>query len=129
MTALALDHLTIMSRDADAARRFYALLLPELGFQPVKPNIWKNAHGLFLQFMTAKPDSRDYERYGPGLNHLGFAAPDADFVARLAETMQGNGYAARLQRFADGTVAVFLPDPDGLRVEVSHYPPGVPPVD
>ena len=29
----------------------------------------------------------------------------------------------------DGIVALFMPDPDGLRVEVSWYPEGVPPVD
>jgi catechol 2,3-dioxygenase-like lactoylglutathione lyase family enzyme len=129
MTALKLDHLTILSRDAEAAGRFYARLLPELGFEPVKPGIWRNAHGLYLQFKTARADTPGYERYGPGLNHLGFTAPDEGFVVRLAEAMQASGYEARLQRFADGTVAVFLPDPDGLRVEVSHYPSGTPPVD
>ncbi|OYU15484.1 MAG: glyoxalase [Alphaproteobacteria bacterium PA4] len=126
---MPLDHLTILSRDAEAAHRFYALLLPELGFTAVKPGIWKSATGLYVQFKTAKPDTRDYERHGPGLNHLGFTAPDAAFVARLAETMTAGGFEARLQHFADGTTAVFLPDPDGLRVEVSHYPPGQPPVD
>lgn len=39
------------------------------------------------------------------------------------------GYEARLQTFGDGVVALFLPDPDGLRIEVSWYPDGVPPVD
>jgi catechol 2,3-dioxygenase-like lactoylglutathione lyase family enzyme len=129
MTALPLDHLTILSRDAEAAAHFYARLLPELGFEPVKPDIWRNTYGLHLQFKTAKSDTPGYERYGPGLNHMGFTAPDEAFVVRLTETMRAAGYEARLQRFADGTVAVFLPDPDGLRVEVSCYPPGVPPVD
>jgi catechol 2,3-dioxygenase-like lactoylglutathione lyase family enzyme len=129
MTPLPLDHLSILSRDAAASARFYALLLPELGFEPIKPGIWRTASGLYLQFKTARPDTRPYERYGPGLNHLGFTAPDEAFVVRLAETMQAAGHEARLQRFPDGTVAVFLPDPDGLRVEVSHYPPGTPPVD
>lgn len=42
------------------------------------------------------------------LEHLGFAA-----------RMAGAGHEARLQRFNDGTVALFLPDPDGFMVELS----------
>lgn len=129
MTIPKLDHLTILSRSPEVASRFYALLLPELGFEPRRPGIWARADGLHLQFLPARDGTRDYERYGPGLNHLGFAAPDEAFVVRLAEMMAAAGYAARLQRFTDGTVALFLPDPDGLRVEVSCYPPGVPPVN
>lgn len=129
MTTLPLDHLTILSRDTAAAARFYGRLLPALGFAEAKPGIWANDHGLHLQLRAARPDTRAYERHGPGLNHLGFAAPDEAFVVRLAETMAAAGHEARLQRFAGGTVALFLPDPDGLRVEVSFYPPGIPPVD
>ncbi len=29
----------------------------------------------------------------------------------------------------DGAVALFMKDPDGIRFEVSFYPPGVSPVD
>jgi catechol 2,3-dioxygenase-like lactoylglutathione lyase family enzyme len=63
------------------------------------------------------------------LNHFGFAAPDAGFVEALKARMDEAGYEARLQRFDDGVVALFIPDPDGLRIEVSWYPPGVDPVN
>jgi catechol 2,3-dioxygenase-like lactoylglutathione lyase family enzyme len=126
---LALDHLTIVSRSEEAGVAFYGLLLPHLGFSRVKPGIWRNPSGLYLQFRTAADGTHDYERYGPGLNHLGFAAPSPAFVESLHQTVTAAGYVARLQRFGDGTVALFLPDPDGLRVEVSYYPEGVPPVD
>ena len=48
-----------------------------------------------------------------------------DLAARLGDA----GLVVRLQKFPDGTVAAFIPDPDGLRIEVSWYPEGVPPVD
>ncbi|OYQ25322.1 hypothetical protein CHU93_13785 [Sandarakinorhabdus cyanobacteriorum] len=126
--ALRLDHLTILSRDPAASAAWYGLLLPHLGFERVKPHIWRNADGLNLQFGAARPDTAPYERYGAGTNHIGFAAPDIAFVEALAARLAAAGHVARLQRFDDGTVALFLPDPDGLRIEVSYYPPGIPPV-
>lgn len=127
--ALALDHLTILSRDAHVTARFYATVLPLLGFRQKKADIWCNANGLFLQFRQAKADTPDYGRYAPGLNHLGFTAPDEGFVEGVKAKMDEAGYEARLQRYGDGVVALFIPDPDGLRIEVSYYPPGVDPVD
>ncbi len=127
--ALPLDHLTILSRDPAASAAWYGVLLPLLGFVPVKDHIWRNAAGLHLQFGAARPETRPYERYGAGMNHIGFAAPDVAFVEHVAAAMRAAGHEARLQRFDGGTVALFLPDPDGFRVELSWYPPGVPPVD
>ncbi|WP_298190937.1 VOC family protein [Novosphingobium sp.] len=124
-----LDHLTILSRDPKASAAFYGLLLPRLGFMQKKPHIWANEDGLHIQFGPAKDDTPGYERYGPGLNHFGFTAPSVAMVEELATVMEAAGHVARLQRFPGGTTALFLPDPDGLRVEVSWYPPGTPPVD
>lgn len=126
--ALALDHLTILSRSPEAAAAFYAQILPQLGFWQVKAGIWRNAAGLHFQFGSASDGTRDYERRGPGLNHLGFAAPSPSFVENLHRLAIAAGLEARLQTFPDGTIALFMPDPDGLRIEVSYYPEGVPPV-
>jgi catechol 2,3-dioxygenase-like lactoylglutathione lyase family enzyme len=125
---LPIDHLTILSRSPEAGSAFYGMILPRLGFTRVKEGIWRNVRGLHFQFGTAGPGTRDYERHGPGLNHVGFRAPSAAFVQQLHADVTAAGHEARLQTFADGTVALFIPDPDGLRVEVSWYPPGVPPV-
>lgn len=125
---LPVDHLTILSRSAQAGAAFYGLVLPHLGFSQVKAGIWRNTHGLHLQLLTAREGTRDYERYGPGLNHFGFTAPSPDFVSQLHSVVSAAGYEARLQNFPDGTVALFIPDPDGLRLEVSWYPEGIPPV-
>ena len=125
---LPLDHLTILSSDEAASRAFYDHLLPRLGFRRKSDSVWHNDAGLFLQFRPAKAETRPYERYGAGLNHLGFTAPSRDFVAALHAHMTGAGYEARLQELGP-VLALFMPDPDGLRVEVSHYPAGVDPVD
>lgn len=125
----ALDHLTILSRSPEAAAAFYGFLLPRLGFEQKKPHIWAHPTGLHIQFGKAKEGTGDYGRYAPGLNHFGFAAPSAEAVRALAAELEEAGIEARLQSFDPGITALFVPDPDGLRVEISYYPPGVPPVD
>lgn len=125
----SLDHLTILSRSPEKAAAFYGFLLPRIGFVQKKSNIWVNAAGLHIQFGKAREGTGDYGRYAPGLNHFGFAAPSAEAVRALAAELEMAGIEARLQSFDPGITALFVPDPDGLRVEISHYPPGVPPVD
>lgn len=126
--AFGLDHLTILSRDPEAAASFYGFLLPRIGFAQKKRGIWANAGGLHIQFAKAKEGTGDYGRYAPGLNHFGFTAPSAEAVETLAAELEAAGIEARLQHFEPGITALFVPDPDGLRVEISYYPPGVPPV-
>lgn len=127
--AYPLDHLTILSREPEKAARFYGFVLPRLGFLQKKPGIWANAAGLHIQFAKAKAGTGDYGRYAPGLNHFGFSAPSAEAVRTLAAELAEAGIEARLQTFEPGITSLFVPDPDGLRLEVSYYPPGVPPVD
>jgi lactoylglutathione lyase len=127
--SVQLDHLTILSRDFERSALFYDLLLPLLGFEKQKRGIWKNEGGLYLQFREAQAETSGYERYAPGLNHFGFSAPDRAAVDHVHGAMTKAGFEVRLQEYPDGTYALFMPDPDGLRVEFSHYPPGVPAVD
>lgn len=121
---LKLDHLTILSRSFEAEERFYGALLPLLGFTQTKRGIWSDGAGFFLQFLEAEPGTRAYERRGPGLNHFGFAAPDEAFVTHVREAMIAAGFDIQPIQDLDGTKALFMPDPDGLRVEVSWNPPG-----
>lgn len=123
-----LDHLTILSRSPEKAAAFYGFLLPRLGFVQKKPGIWANEDGLHLQFGAAGPDTGEYGRYAPGLNHFGLSAPSPEAVRTLAEELAQAGFEARLQNLGPGVTALFVPDPDGLRVEISHYPPGISPV-
>lgn len=128
MSSLSLDHVTLLVRSFEESMRWYDALLPLLGFVREKPGIWRNAAGLWLQFREAEPGTRPYERYGPGMNHLGFAAPSPDFVAEVRSAMEEEGFPmADIQKIGPVT-ALFLKDPDGIRFEVSHCPPGVPPV-
>lgn len=127
--SLELDHLVIMARDVAASRAFYGDLLPLLGFTPSRAGIWVNEAGLHLQIVPAEAATRGYERRGPGVNHFGFRAPDAAFVASVREAMISRGHAMQAIQCLGGAHALFMPDPDGLRTEVTWYPPGSTVVD
>lgn len=128
MSLPALDHLTILWSNPERSRAWYEIILPLLGFRRKKPEIWHNGAGLFLQFRPAEQGTSPYERHGAGLNHLGFRASSRDAVAAVHRAVTDAGYEARLQELGP-VLALFLPDPDGLRFEFSWYPEGVDPVD
>ena len=60
-------------------------------------------------------------RYAPGLNHLGFTAPNREAVVAVKDSMTKAGFeVADIQEFEKGS-ALFLKDADGMRLEVSCY--------
>lgn len=119
-----LDHLTLLGRSLEKSRAFYATLLPLLGFSESKPGIFGNKEGLFIQLLAAKEGTSDYARYAPGLNHMGFCADGPESVQHIRDCMEQAGYQVPPIQILDGATALFIPDPDGLRIEITYYPPG-----
>ena len=126
--ALRPDHLTIANRDRDAADQHYGKLLPLLGFSQIGDNIWHNGAGFYIQFIAAEAWTRPYERYGAGMNHVGFPMESVEAVESLRSQLLAAGMAVPDVQDLGGATALFLPDPDGLRFEFTYYPPGMPPV-
>ncbi|MDO9223671.1 MAG: VOC family protein [Caulobacter sp.] len=96
--------------------------------RPTKGN-WSTPDGFFLQILQADVGTADYARRGPGLNHVGFGAPDEEAVRRIQATMRAAGFEAPEIQDLGGARALFMKDPDGIRFEVTYYPPGVSVVD
>ena len=126
---LKLDHVTLLVSSLADSMPYYATLLPIIGFSEVKPNVWTDGEGFFFQFQQADPDSRPYERYGPGMNHLGFRAWDARQVDSVRTTMIAAGFEVPEIQDLDGARALFMRDPDGIRFEITWYPKGAAVVD
>ena len=120
-----LDHLTILYTDRAASEAFYGALLPLIGFANPKPGIWTDGDGFWLQFMKAKEGTRPYERYGVGLNHWVLGMPSAESVHALRDALIEAGLEPQPVQDLDGAQALLLPDPYGLRIELTWYPPGV----
>jgi catechol 2,3-dioxygenase-like lactoylglutathione lyase family enzyme len=127
--ALKIDHVTLLVSSLETSLPYYETLLDVLGFTRTKPHIWTDGEGFFFQFAEAKPETRPYERYGAGMNHIGFSAPDPETVHRVRDTMAAAGFdVPELQHFG-GATALFMKDADGIRFEVTYYPPGMAVVD
>ena len=120
---MKLDHLVLLASDLHASLIFYETLLPLLGYRKTRDHVFVSDAAPAIELKQAGDAENAYGRYAPGLNHFGFAAPSLDAVEHVRRTMIEAGLAtAPLQELGAGR-ALFLPDPDGLRVEVTAYGP------
>jgi lactoylglutathione lyase len=118
---MKLDHLVIMVRSLDASLGWYTTLLGLLGFTKSRDHVWTNEDGVAIDLKQAKADTGDYGRYAPGLNHLGFTAPDDAALNAVRDGMAAAAFdVPELQNFGDER-ATFFKDPDGMRIEVTVY--------
>jgi len=124
-----LDHVTLLVSSLTVSMPYYDRLLPLLGFQKLKDHVWADGERFYLQFQEAREDTRPYERYGAGMNHLGFSAPSAEAVRAVRDEMLRAGFTVPEIQNLGSVVALFIKDPDGIRFEISHYPPGTSVVD
>lgn len=127
--ALKIDHITILVSSLADSMSYYSRLLKLLGFSQLRDFVWTDNDGFFLQFNQAKAGTSAYERYGAGMNHLGFCAPTPEFVASVQSKMRAAGFEAPEIQDFDGVKALFMKDADGIRFEITYYPPGVQAVD
>lgn len=118
--AMKLDHLVILVRSLDDSVRWYATLLGLLGFEQTREHVWWNGE-VAIDLKEAQPDTPDYQRYAPGLNHIGFTAPDEAALDAIRDGMASAGFdVPQKQRFGS-EVATFFKDPEGMRLEVTVY--------
>jgi catechol 2,3-dioxygenase-like lactoylglutathione lyase family enzyme len=120
MSSFKLDHIVIMVRSLKVSLPWYAHLLGLLGFTKTRAHIWSNG-GIAFDIKDAAIGTRDYERFGPGLNHLGFSAPDEAALDRLRNAMADAGFEVPDKQRLGGEIATFFKDPDGMRVEVTVH--------
>ncbi len=119
------DHLVLMVSSFGRSAPYYSALLPLLGFAPLESHYWRSPHGFIIQLQEARPGTCGYERYGPGMNHLGFSVPSADDVAAVRTAMGDQGFDVPDIQNIDGVTALFMKDPDGIRFEISWFPPEI----
>ena len=118
---MKLDHMVILLSDLSECVLFYDALLPLLGFEKLREHVFANEEGIHLDFRSANETDPGYRRFAPGLNHLGFTAPDRQTLAKLQSTMSEAGFdVPEIQSFDDGS-AIFFKDHDGMRIEVGVY--------
>ncbi len=126
---LRVDHMTLLVSSIEKSMPYYDKLLNLIGFKKLRDYVWTDGDGFFIQFNQAKDDTSEYERYGAGMNHIGFCAPTPEFVTYVQKQMKEAGFLVPETQHRDGAVALFMKDPDGIRFEITYYPPGMAVVD
>ncbi len=118
---MKLDHIVVMVRDLPASLPWYSAMLAAIGFEKTRDHVWLSDDGFAIDLMQAEPGTRSYERRGPGLNHLGFTAPDEQALDAVRTAMAAAGFDVPDKQLFGDSIATFFKDPDGMRVEVTAY--------
>ena len=118
---MKLDHIVLLVSDLSRSIAYYETLLPMLGFRKTAENVFGNADEVYLDIRQAENVAHAYERYAPGLNHVGFTASSRDAITKIQNKMESAGYdVPEIQIFGED-IAIFLKDPDGMRIELAVY--------
>ncbi|MEA2303255.1 MAG: glyoxylase family protein [Solirubrobacteraceae bacterium] len=134
----AVDHLDLVVTDLERSLVFYRGLLGPLGWTRQTEiegergervvYLGRHSPGPSLSLRAAQSPARPapYDRYAVGLHHLAFGASSRDVVDERAAWAAAHGAelesAPREYSYSPGYYAVFLHDPDGLKLEVVHVP-------
>ena len=117
---MKLDHIVILVRSLDASLPWYSALLGLLGFDKTRDHVWFDGQ-IAIDLKEANTGTPDYERYAPGLNHLGFTAADEQALDAVRQGMADAGFEVPEMQRLGTALATFFKDPDGMRIEVTVY--------
>jgi catechol 2,3-dioxygenase-like lactoylglutathione lyase family enzyme len=130
---LGVEHIDLTVNDIARSRAFYDLVLGELGFRKYEDENylhWSNAQ-MTIAIRSASDTNRgaEFDRYRVGFHHLAFRArsrADVDqfhrFLAREKLTVLDT--PAEYPQYGREYYAVFFADPDGMKLELVHFPWG-----
>jgi catechol 2,3-dioxygenase-like lactoylglutathione lyase family enzyme len=125
MSTRLFDHIDLRVKNREAAQRFYAQVLPAIGFRVDKSG---KRWGLFeaegetaVEFFGFEEES-DHQ---PNANRIAFWAESREAVDKVGEIVRKAG-ARNIEGpelcvdYSPGYYAVFFEDPDGNKLEVCH---------
>ena len=118
---MKLDHIVLLLGDLEASLPYYEALLPLLGFARTRNHVWGNEDDLYLDLKQSTEPGEGYRRFGVGLNHLGFTAPDRPSLDAIAAKMREAGFEVPDFQTFGSAVALFMKDRDGIRFEITFY--------
>ena len=130
MSTRLFDHIDLRVKNREVAQRFYAQVLPAIGFRvDVSGQKW----GLFEAEDAIAVDFFGFEEepdHRPNANRIAFWAPSREAVDKVAEVIRQAG-AKNIEgpelctEYSPGYYAVFFEDPDGNKLEVCHRPSAI----
>jgi catechol 2,3-dioxygenase-like lactoylglutathione lyase family enzyme len=123
MSTRLFDHIDLRVKNREAAQRFYAQVLPAIGFRVDKSG---KRWGLFEAEASVAVDFFGFEEetdHQPNGNRIAFWAPSREAIDKLGNVLRKAG-AKNIEgpelcvEYSPGYYAVFFEDPDGNKLEV-----------
>ena len=130
---LGLEHLDLTVSDLVRSAKFYAAIFAELGFKRIEEDEgqvrWANAHMSFAIRPARTRDGAGFDRYRAGLHHLAFKVRSRTEVDTFHEFLRAHGMTildppAEYPQYGPHYYALFFADPDGMKLELVHFPWG-----
>ena len=132
---LGIEHIDVTVNDLARSTAFYDKVMPALGFKRLPDNDrnnirWANAHMSFaIRPAQASERGVGHNRYRVGLHHLAFkaksrAAIDEFHRFLIREQLPVLDAPAEYPQYGANYYAVFFADPDGMKLELVHFPWG-----
>lgn len=128
---IGIDHIYLAVSELATAEHFYDKLLGDaLEFRKKAFAIDGEPHLHYYNrqfgFVLRPARSADtHDPYAPGLHHFCLRVESAEDVRRVASRLGELGLSTSepklYQQYAPDYVAIFLEDPDGIRLEVTNY--------
>ena len=130
---IGIDHIYLTVSSLALSEPFYDRLLEQaLGFRKNSFSLAGDPHVQYFNRLfgiVLRPariaDATTHDRYAPGLHHLCLRVDSADEVDRIASAVAAAGLAPTPPRlfpeYAPDYRALFVDDPDGLRLEVTNF--------
>ncbi len=127
---IGIDHVYITVSDLARSESFYDSVMAVLGFRKQgfaldgEPHVqYYNRH--FGYVLRPARHGGGYDPYTPGLHHFCLRVEDEAAVRAVAETLAAQQIPLdgphHYPQYAPDYVAVFLTDPDGMRLEITNY--------
>jgi catechol 2,3-dioxygenase-like lactoylglutathione lyase family enzyme len=135
----SIHHLDLTVTDPRVSRPFYDAVLGFIGYRRVREDArgfdWElpspSGASVSIGVMKAEGAGRDrtHDRYAPGLHHVAWRAESRRDVDLLHELLLKIGAMVLdpptdYPAYGEGYYAVFFTDPDGIKLEFVHLPPG-----
>ena len=126
MEVVGLDHIYLAVSDFDRSEKYYDTVLGLLDFRKIDAPIGGEPHRHYfnkvMQISIRPAHGGRHDPYAPGLHHLCLQVKDNASVDKIAGLFRSAGIAATepklYPQYADDYYAIFLNDPDGIRLEV-----------
>ena len=127
---IGIDHIYIAVSDFGRAERFYDQLFEILGFRKNSSTIAGDPHHHYYcrhfgYSIRPAREGLEHDPYSPGLHHFCFRVDSTADVDRAAHELAQSGIEVSTPRlypeYAPDYYAVFLADPDGIRLEITNF--------